>query len=117
MNKKFLALGRMKSGERNKLEAAYERHLESRKQAGEVLWYKFEGMKFRLADNCFFTPDFAVLLANGEMEMHETKGAKSIFQDDSKAKIKIASEMYPFRFIAIFPIQKKFGGGWEFMEF
>jgi len=117
VNNKFLALGRMKSGERNKLEQAYETHLESLKQAGEIQWYKFEGMKFRLADNCFFTPDYAVLLANGEMEMHEVKGAKAIFQCDAKAKIKIASEMYPFRFIAIFPIAKKSGGGWETMEF
>ena len=117
MNKKFLALGRMKSGERNKLEAAYEQHLESRKQAGEVLWYKFEGMTFKLANDTRFTPDFAVLLANGEMEMHECKGAKAIFQCDAKAKIKIASEMFPFRFIAIFPIPKKLGGGWEAMEF
>lgn len=117
MNKKFLALGRMKAGERNKLEAAYEQHLESRKQAGEVIWYKFEGIKLKLADGCTYCPDFAVLLANGEIEMHEVKGAKAIFQCDAKAKIKIASEMYPFRFIAIFPIPKKSGGGWEIMEF
>lgn len=32
-------------------------------------------------------------------------------------KIKVASEMYPFRFVAIFPIAKKSGGGWEIMEF
>lgn len=117
MNKNILALGRMKAGTQNKLEAAYADYLEGRKQAGEVLWYKFEGIKLRLADNCFFNPDFSVLLANGEIEMHEVKGARAIFQCDAKAKIKIASEMYPFRFIAIFPIPKKSGGGWEIMEF
>lgn len=114
MNKKFLALGRMKQGERNKLESSYEKYLEERKQLGEVLWYKFESMKFRLADNCFYTPDFAVLLANGEMEMHEVKG---MWRDDAKVKVKIASEEYPFRFIAVFAEAKKNGGGWRIEEF
>ena len=40
----------------------YAQTLELRKAAGEVAWYKFEGLKFRLADNTFYTPDFAVLL-------------------------------------------------------
>jgi hypothetical protein len=115
--KRLYALGRLKSGERNKTEAAYELELEKQKQAGMIQWYVFEGIKFRLADNCFYSPDFAVLLANGEMEMHEVKGAKAIFMDDSKAKIKVASAMYPFRFIAAFPIPKKNGGGWEIQEF
>jgi len=114
MNKKFLALGRMKSGERNKLEQAYENHLELLKHAGEIQWYKFEGMKFRLADNCFFTPDFAVLLANGEMEMHEVK---SIWRDGAKEKTRIAAELYPFRFIAVYAKTKKEGGGWRNEEF
>jgi hypothetical protein len=114
MNKKFLALGRLKSGERNKLEASYEQYLESRKQAGEIIWYKFEGMKFRLADNCFFTPDFAIMLANNEVEIHECKG---IFRDDAKVKLKVASELYPFRFVAVFALPKKDGGGFRYEEF
>lgn len=114
MNKRFLALGRLKAGERNKLEAAYERHLEARKHAGEVLWYKFEGMKFRLADNCFYLPDFAVMLASGEMQLHETK---SYWVDGAKEKIKIAAELYPFRFIAVYALPKKDGGGFRYEEF
>lgn len=114
MNKKFLALGRMKSGEKNKLETAYEVYLEQRKQAGEIQWYKFEGMKFRLANNCYYNPDFAVLLANGEMEMHEVK---SIWMDGSKEKVRVAAEMYPFRFIAVFAESKKNGGGFRYEQF
>ena len=114
MNKKFLALGRMKSGERNKLEAAYERHLESRKQAGEVLWYKFEGMTFKLAKDTRYTPDFNVMLSNNELEQHE---CKSIWRDDAKAKIKMASDLYPFRFVAVYAVPKKAGGGFSYEEF
>jgi len=117
MNKKFLALGRMKSGERNKTEAAYEAHLEQLKREGVIQWYAFEGMTFKLAKDTRYTPDFIVLLANGEMECHEVKGAKILFQSDAKVKIKIAAEMFPFRFIAIYAKAKKDGGGWEIQEF
>lgn len=109
-----LALGRLKTGERNSTEKAYEEHLEARRVAGNVLWYKFEGVKLRLADNTFYTPDFAVMLTSGVMEMHEVKG---FWQDDARVKIKVAAELYPFRFIAAVPRKKKDGGGWNFEIF
>lgn len=108
------ALGRLKTGAMNKTEAAYAVTLEGRKAAGEVAWYKFEGLKFRLADNTFYTPDFAVMLAGGELEAHEVKG---FWQDDARAKIKIAADMYPLRFVAISARTKKDGGGWKVEEF
>ena len=107
---KIQALGRLKTGEMNKTEQAYRDLLELRKRAGEVLWYKFEGLKFRLADNTFYTPDFAVMLSNGQIELHEVKGH---WQDDARVKIKIAADLYPFQFIAV----KKNGKGWEFENF
>lgn len=115
--KKLYALGRLKSGERNKTEAAYELFLEQQKQCGQILWYKFEAMTFKLANDTRYTPDFIVMLSNGEIECREIKGAKAIFLGDAKVKIKVAAEMFPFRFIAVFPIPKKLGGGWETLEF
>lgn len=106
----MLALGRLKTGQMNKTEAAYRDTLELRRQAGEVLWYRFEGLKLRLADNTFYTPDYAVMLASGQIECHEVKG---FWQDDARAKIKIAAEMYPFRFVAVKAKSKKAGGGWD----
>lgn len=100
------ALGRLKSGAMNKTEAAYAAHLEQQKQAGMVAWYRFEGLKFRLADNTFYTPDFAVMLSGGELQAHEVKG---FWTDDARVKIKVAAEMYPVQFIAI----KKANGMWE----
>lgn len=105
------ALGRLKTGQMNKTEAAYASLLENRKRAGEVAWYAFEGIKLRLADNTFYSPDFAVMLASGEMECHEVKGG--FWQDDSRVKIKVAAGMYPFRFIGVMPLPKKDGGGWK----
>lgn len=108
--RKMQALGRLKTGQMNKTEAAYAQHLEARKAAGEVLWYRFEGIKLRLADNTFYSPDFAVLLADGTLECHEVKGH---WMDDARVKIKVAADQYPMRFIAVKVRAKKHGGGWE----
>ena len=116
-SKSYQALGRLPKGVMNQTETAYAAYLELLKQAGQILWYKFEGLKFRLADNTFYSPDFAVMLSNGEMEIHEVKGSKGIFTDDAKVKVKVASELYPFRFIVVYPKPKKQGGGWDFENY
>jgi hypothetical protein len=112
--RKMQALGRLKTGQMNKTEAAYAQHLEIRRAAGEILWYRFEGVKLRLADNTFYSPDFSVLLADGTLECHEVKG---FWQDDARVKIKVAADQYPMRFIAVKVRAKKNGGGWDVEEF
>jgi len=89
---------RRSNGGMNKLETAYASHLEARRISGEVEWFMFEGVKLRLADATFYTPDFFVMLANGELEAHETKG---FWEDDARVKIKVAASLYPLRFIAV----------------
>jgi hypothetical protein len=108
------ALGRLKAGAMNKTEAAYDQHLALQQQVGAIQWRRFEGLKLRLADNTFYTPDFAVMSRDGVIECHEVKG---FWQDDARAKIKIAADQYPFRFIAIQAKPKKEGGGWKVEEF
>lgn len=95
----------------NKTEARYAEHLRLLQIAGDVLWYRFEGLKFRLADNTFYTPDFAVMLADRSLEAHEIKGH---WREDARVKIKVAAEMYPIRFIAIKAGRK---GTWEVETF
>jgi hypothetical protein len=109
MNRSF-ALGRLKTGEMNKTEAEYAAVLDARATAGEVLWHKFEGLKLRLADNTFYTPDFAVMASDGVIECHEVKGH---WQDDARVKIKVAASLYPFRFYAYRKRAKKDGGGFH----
>lgn len=108
------ALGRLKAGQLNKTEEAYRQHLEARKAAGEVAWYRFEGVKLRLADSTFYSPDFAVMLASGQMEMHEVKG---FWTDDARVKIKVAADQYPFEFVAVKAKTKRDGGGWAVERF
>lgn len=109
-NHKAFALGRLKTGQMNATETAYAALLEEMRLFKKVAWYKFEGVKLRLADNTFYTPDFAVMLTDGRMQLHEVKGH---WQDDARAKIKIAADLYPFDFIAVRKQSKKDGGGWE----
>lgn len=104
-----LALGRMKSGAMNRTEAAYGQHLEARKIAGEVLWYAFEIATFKLADDLRFTGDYMVLLASGQLEIHEIKGTTTkklksgpakapYFHGDAKTKVRMAAELVPMAF-------------------
>lgn len=108
------ALGRLPAGTMNKTEKAYQDYLWCLQRAGQVVWFKFEGVKLRLADKTFYSPDFAVMLDTGLLEMHEVKG---FWEDDARVKIKVAASIYPFRFVAAKQRPKKLGGGWEYEEF
>lgn len=105
------ALGRLKKGERNKTEEAYEQEvLRPAMLRGEILWYAFEPWTLRLAERTTYTPDFGVMLADGSLECHEVKG---FWQDDARAKTKIAAELHPFRFVAITREKKE----WKYETF
>ena len=108
------AKGRLKSGDMNQTEAAYAETLELQKQAGEIIWYRFEAITFKLADDTRYTPDFLVLTAEGYLECRECKGW---WQDDAKVKIKVAASIFPLKFVAIHKKPKKDGGGWSIVEF
>lgn len=111
---KRYALGRLKTGQMNRTEQAYAEFLSKLQAAGGILWHKFEGVKLRLADNTFYTPDFVLMQPDGRIECHEVKG---FWQDDARVKIKVAADMYPFKFVAVRPRPKKDGGGWQVEEF
>lgn len=112
--KRVYGLGRLKSGMMNQTESAYAEQLKLMQDAGIILWWKFEGLKFKLADKTFYTPDFVVLCADGTLEAHEVKG---YWMDDAKVKIKVASAMFPIRFVAVYAKAKRDGGGWRIEKF
>jgi hypothetical protein len=81
----------------NKLERRYAAHLAILKAAGEIHDWAFQPEKFRLAnkgDACFYTPDFRLLLNDGTVEFHDTKG---FMEEDALIKIKwfVAAHPYP----------------------
>ena len=97
-------------GTMNKTEAAYAAILAVEQAAGEVLWFAFEAMTFKLAPDTRFTPDFVVMAADGTMEIREVKGH---WEDDALVKIKVCAELFPFRVRAFSPVAKRDGGGWK----
>ena len=116
-----------KPGEMNKNEAAYARELERRQRDGEIVRYRFEPMKFRLADLAFYTPDFEVQLPDGTIEFHEVKpGYRQKLKggtrreapfcfEDAKLKIRVAAALFDeFEFLIVFPLK---AGGWGRVEF
>lgn len=112
---KHFALGRLPPGQMNGTEAKYAAVLESLKHCGAVIWYEFEGIKLRLADNTFYTPDFLVMREDHVLECHEVKG---FWMDDARVKIKVAADKFPiFRFYAVKARSRKQGGGYEYEAF
>lgn len=102
-------------GEMNKTEARYASHLELRRIAGEILSWSFEPITLRLAKRTTYTPDFFVVTASREIELHEVKGSwRAPHQDDARVKIKVAAKLFPeFRFVSA----SVDGKSWKFEEF
>ncbi len=87
----------------NRVETEYAKHLRQLQIIGQIEWFVYEGIKLRLADRTFFTPDFFVMLANGELEVHEVKGTKYVegvgrpwIEEDANVKLKVCTELFPF---------------------
>lgn len=109
---KARARGKHEPGRMNGLESKYAQQLYTRKVVGEIADYRFEALKLRLADLTFYTPDFMVINASREIELHEVKG---YWEDDARVKIKVAAEMFPeFHFVGIQWSKRE---GWQFEQF
>lgn len=95
----------------NKLEEKYAAHLEIQRQAGQIVFWRYESVKFRLADRTWYNPDFYLMRPDGSIEIHETKG---FMQDDANVKIKATAEQFPE---FIFVLVKLAKGEWEFKRY
>ena len=74
--KRFRQTGRgtrRKPGEMNKLEAKMADELRAKQLAGEIDWFAFEAITIKLADRTRYTPDFLVMLCDGQLELWEVK--------------------------------------------
>ena len=111
----------------NKGEAAYAAHLQTRLDAKEIVRFRFEPQKLKLADLSFYTPDFQVQLKSGELEFHEvkptyrqklkdgTRREAPFCFEDSKLKIRFAAKEFDeYAFAIVFPLK---AGGWGRLDF
>lgn len=95
----------------NKTEARYAQELETMKRSGEIIDYRFNGVRFRLADNTNYTPDFFIVYP-GHFEVVEIKGFQ---REAGQARFKIAAEIYPwFRWRMVKWDQKQWETIYEF---
>lgn len=103
------ARGALKPDGMNKLEAEYAQHLELLKHAGEILWWRYEAIRLRLADGSWFRPDFFVLTKDCHLEVRETKG---FMREAANVRLKVAAGIFPFRFVLV----RRIKNGWEETE-
>jgi hypothetical protein len=68
---------------------------------------RFEEIKLRISDGCWYTPDF-FLFVNGQPTFFEVKGAH--VWDDSRVKFKAARELHKW---ANFEMHQKTKSGWK----
>ena len=92
-------------GKMNHLESRYAEQLEADRLSGKVAWWKFDAMRLVLADRTTLAVDFVVMLADGEIQFHDTKGmrnGKMHVEDDAAVKMKMAAKLFwPFRFFYV----------------
>ena len=94
-------------GVMNKWERAYADDLDLRKWQEVKAWW-FESVKFRLAEGCWYCPDFLVQFCDGRFEIHEVKGH---WRDDARVKAKVIAESFPF---PLYIVKRGAGGtGWS----
>jgi hypothetical protein len=82
----------------NGLEQRFAVFLQERKLAGEIEEWRFEAVKFRIGEKCFYTADFMVVESE-QITFYETKG---FWEDDARVKIKAVAALFPwFRFVGV----------------
>lgn len=97
-------------GAMNKTEARFDGYLRALLHAGRIADYRFEAMKFRLADNTYYIPDFMVVTLDGYFRMIDVKGrtkskhtGKESYwcEEDAKIKIKVIADQLPWFSFAV----------------
>ena len=79
---------------RSKTEAAYSFQLDWELKEGTIARYEYESLKFRLADGAWFTPDFAVWMPDGRLELREIKGGGFV-REAARIRFLVAKRLYP----------------------
>lgn len=102
-------------GKMNRTETAYSQHLEVRRLAGEIAWWRFEPLTLRLThpdagQPITYTPDFVILCPDGRTYMDDVKPPRKQADDPAaKNRIKLAAEVYS---LWEFRIVRRQGSNW-----
>ena len=104
----------------NQLERDFGDLLETQFRRGEIAWYAFQRLTFKLGDDCRYSPDWNVVTASGLLIQYECKGTKVVkgkaklyARDDAMVKIRSAASIFWW---AKFVVVWRFKGVWQFDE-
>jgi hypothetical protein len=89
----------------NKTEAAHAADLEMQKRAGDILDYRFQPLRLKLAPDCTYEPDFFVLRQDRTIEFHEVKGG--FVTDDAMVKVRVAAQIFPWFTFRLFQYDRR----------
>jgi hypothetical protein len=76
----------------NNLERRYGQLLDLQLKAGEIKWWRLKPLRIRLADGSYYTPDFAVVTNEDQLELHETKGH---MREAARVRMLVCREVFP----------------------
>ncbi len=93
-------------GKMNKTEAEFAMILEARANHNEIKQAKFEQIKIRIGEGCWYIPDFFVERHVGKPLFIEIKG---FLRDDARVKFLAAKELHTW---ADFEMWRKTKNGW-----
>lgn len=86
------------AGTMNGMERRYAAKLDAGKVAGLVLWWCYEPCRLKIGHDTYYVPDFWVMMADGTLEFHETKGYMT---PNGRTKIRVAARLFPVRFVLV----------------
>jgi hypothetical protein len=75
-----------------------------------ISWWDYEGMRFRLADGTYYTPDFVVMTTPGHLVAREVKG---FWRESARVRVKVCARCFPWLRIDVI---SKHEGRWVTME-
>ncbi len=90
----------------NKTESEYAMILEARRLSNEITQWRFESVKLRLGNGCWYVPDFFVERLGLRPLFVEIKG---FMRDDARVKFLTAQEIHRW---AMFQMWRKTKSGW-----
>lgn len=94
----------------NKTERHRAIQLEALKRDGQIRDWRFEEITLKLAADCRYTPDMAVIENDGTLRFEEVKGG--FIREDAWIKVKVAARQFPCRF-TVYQLVK---GDWKITE-
>jgi hypothetical protein len=112
------------AGQQSAHEVAFEGHLRAR-LGKDVLWFKYESVKVKLADGTWYTADFVALHDDHVLVCYEVKPGRmvngelgTIITDGAAVKLKVAAEHFPLRFVLVTAHKAlvRDGAAWSFKQ-